>query len=347
MREDRLANLQVSAYSIGVMADVLERAGIDPAPAYVSARLDPLEPIPASGIISARSEVAFQRAFNALTPGRADLWAEVGRRHRLPAYGLYGLTLATSPTLRRWVATAGMARDLCFSFTDYRPVETCGELHGLEFWLDAVPLEIRQMTLFRDLGALSAVLEDLWRGPTDMFTIELPVSPEEGRIIASTLPFEIRFDRPRTLLTWPAKMSDIELPYGSKSMHQLYFDQCMALLNKIPGNELEARVMHVIMLNPGDHNTVNAVARRLHMSSRTLQRRLLQEGLTFRTILDRARSEVARECLRETSASITRISEKLGYADRASFDTAFARWTGRSPRKFREQMKAEGVIVAA
>ena len=346
MRQERLATLQVSAFSIGVMADVLVRAGLDPTPAFREAELDPATGIPSNAVVSARSEAAFQRAFNRMTPGRADLWADVGRRHRLPAYGLYGLTMATSPTLRHWVATAALARDLCFSFAEYRPLEIGGELRGLEFWLEAVPQELREMTLYRDLGALSAVLEDMWRDRTDQFTIELPLSADQGQIISQTLPFQIHFDRPRTLLMWPANLSDVELPYGSRSTHRLYFDQCMELLKKVPGNELEARVMHVIMLSPSNHNTVDAVARRLHMSGRTLQRRLLDEGLTFRTILDRARSEVARKCLCETATSITRISEKLGYADRASFDTAFGRWTGRSPRKFREQMKAQGVSVA-
>jgi hypothetical protein len=113
MREDRLAALQVSAFSIGVMSDVLERAGIDPSPAFAQAGLNPDNPLPGNGVVSARSEAAFQRAFAALTPARRDLWAEVGRRHRLPAYGLYGLTLITSPTLRHWVETAGLASMPC------------------------------------------------------------------------------------------------------------------------------------------------------------------------------------------------------------------------------------------
>ena len=89
MREDRLSALQVSAFGVGVMADVLEDAGIGSSQAFAAAGLNPEMPIPENGVISARSEVAFERAFNTLTPGRRDLWIEVGRRHRLVSYGLF------------------------------------------------------------------------------------------------------------------------------------------------------------------------------------------------------------------------------------------------------------------
>ena len=346
MREDRLASLEVSAISIGVMADVLERAGIDPGPAFVQAGLDPARPLPASGIVSARCEAAFQRSFNALTPGRRDLWADVGRRLRLPTYGLYGLTLMTSPTLRHWVNAAGLAQHLCISFADYRPVARSGELCGIEFSLEAVPADIREMTLFRDLGALSAVLDDLWRGSRKAFRIEVAATPADGEIIRRTFPFKVRFECPKTILSWPAALSDAELPYGSRRAHACYLDQCLALLRKIPGNEIEGRITHIIMLNPRAHNNIAAVAQRLNVSVRTLQRRLGEERLTFRAILDQTQAELAKEKLRETSLSIAQISDQLGYADRASFDVAFGRWASCSPRRYREEARESRTVIA-
>ena len=203
------------------------------------------------------------------------------------------------------------------------------------------------MTLFRDLGTLNAVLEDLWCGSSKAFCIELAASAVEGEIIERMFPFNVKFDCPRTVLTWPAALSDAELAYGSPKTHQCYLGQCLELLRKLPGTELEARIAHVILLNPRVHNTVPAVARRLNLSVRTLQRRLHDEGLTFRAILDRTQSEIAKRWLRETSLSVAQVSEKLGYADRASFDLAFTRWSGRSPRRFREEVRAEGVVMAA
>ena len=216
MREDRLSALQVSAFGVGVMADVLEDAGIGSSQAFAAAGLNPEMPIPENGVISARSEVAFERAFNTLTPGRRDLWIEVGRRHRLVSYGLFGLTLSTSPTLRHWANAAGLARDLCYSFADYRPVERNGELCGIEFGIEAAPPDIREMTLFRDLGALSAVLDDLWRGPAKPFTMEVAASPAEGQIVARLLPFRVQFDCPKTILIWPPSLTDAPLPFGSR-----------------------------------------------------------------------------------------------------------------------------------
>jgi AraC-like DNA-binding protein len=202
------------------------------------------------------------------------------------------------------------------------------------------------MTLFRDLGALSAVLEDLWRGPRRAFSIELSASAIDGEIIRKTFPFKIKFDCPRTVLTWPAALSDIELPFGSRRVHACYLEQCRLLQRKIPANELEGRIAHAIMTNPRVHRTIGTVARRLNLSARTEQRRLGDEGLTFRKILDQVQAEMAKKKLVETTLSIAQIADQLGYADRASFDVAFARWTESSPHRFREQERAAGTVVA-
>jgi AraC-like DNA-binding protein len=89
-------------------------------------------------------------------------------------------------------------------------------------------------------------------------------------------------------------------------------------------------------MQPSVHNSIDMVARRLNMSVRTLQRRLNDDGLTFRGVLTSAQSDIAKSYLRETSLSIAQIAAQLGYADRTSFDLAFSNWTGSSPRRFRD-----------
>ena len=336
MREELLASLQVPAFTIGVMSDVLERANIDPRPALEILDLDSTTRLPPTGSVSARAELAFERAFLALTPGRADLWAEVGRRHRLPAYGTFGIALSTAPNLREWVKISGKTQDLCFTFTDYRPAERGGKLCGIEFCLAAVPDDLREMTLYRDLGALSACLEEVWRGPMSGFFLEVSASAPEKKVIQHLFRFPVRFDSACTTLNCPSGMTDDPLPYGNRYLHDHYVRQCTAVLDDIAGRDLVSTAIRVMMLQPAKHGTVEAVARRLNMSVRTLQRRLNENSVTFRSLLMRAHVEVAKSHLRRPSLSIAQIAAELGYADRASFDLAFSRWTGLSPRKFRD-----------
>jgi len=336
MREDNLSTLQIPAFSIGVMADVLRRAGIDPTPAFEKADLRLDAPLPSSGFVSAKAEVAFERAFHELTTGRRDLWAEVGRRHCLAAYGLFGLATITSPTLRHFVENSVKARDFCITFCEFWPVERAGELCGIEVILDAVPDDLREMSLFRELGAMMTTFDNLWRGSTRGFCLELNIAREEGRFMHEFTPFTLRFDRPRTTLTWPAEVTDTPLPYGNEFLHGYYVDRCNALFNQVPGADLTARITRAITMQPAINNSIDIIARRLNMSVRTLQRRLSEDGLTFRSVLTRAQADIARSYLRETSLSIAQIAAQLGYADRTSFDLAFSNWTGASPRKFRD-----------
>jgi AraC-like DNA-binding protein len=77
------------------------------------------------------------------------------------------------------------------------------------------------------------------------------------------------------------------------------------------------------------------LARAMRMSTRTLQRRLEQEGTRFTDTLDRARLEVARGLLADPAVSLTEVAYRLGFADLATFSRAFKRWTGMPPGQWR------------
>jgi len=73
------------------------------------------------------------------------------------------------------------------------------------------------------------------------------------------------------------------------------------------------------------------VASKLAISTRTLQRRLYQEGTTFQKVLDELREELANHFLSATDYSSTEISFLLGYEEPNSFFRAFRAWTGQTP----------------
>jgi AraC-like DNA-binding protein len=82
-----------------------------------------------------------------------------------------------------------------------------------------------------------------------------------------------------------------------------------------------------------------SVAASMKLSARTLQRRLTERGLTFaewRAELLRRRAE---ELLADDSRTIEAIADELGYASRASFERAYARWHGRTPAAVRSARK--------
>lgn len=77
------------------------------------------------------------------------------------------------------------------------------------------------------------------------------------------------------------------------------------------------------------------VARDLGMSERTLQRRITDEGATFRALLIEARQELGRRLLSDSSMGIDEVAFLLGYQDTSSFYRGFREWEGMTPNRWR------------
>ncbi len=86
----------------------------------------------------------------------------------------------------------------------------------------------------------------------------------------------------------------------------------------------------------GHRPTTDDVARELHMSSRTLQRRLQESGSSFQRVLDEARHQMARYYLRNSVLELNEAAYLLGYEDANSFARAFRGWEGVPPSHWRE-----------
>jgi AraC-like DNA-binding protein len=87
----------------------------------------------------------------------------------------------------------------------------------------------------------------------------------------------------------------------------------------------------------GGAPSLAAVARRLAMSRRSLQRRLGEEGTRFRIVLEELRRELAREHLQAREAAISEIAWLTGFSEVSAFTRAVRRWFGRSPAQLRRE----------
>jgi len=82
------------------------------------------------------------------------------------------------------------------------------------------------------------------------------------------------------------------------------------------------------------------VARALHLSPRTLHRRLDEEGSSFQAIKDALRRDLAINRLAKTEQPLSRIAADLGFADPSAFYRAFVSWTGMAPAHYRRRLKS-------
>ncbi len=73
----------------------------------------------------------------------------------------------------------------------------------------------------------------------------------------------------------------------------------------------------------------------LNMSERTLKRRLQDEQVSYRELLDESLYQRARDLLDQPRLSVSEIAWRLGYNDVSNFSRAFKRWAGETPRQYR------------
>lgn len=93
----------------------------------------------------------------------------------------------------------------------------------------------------------------------------------------------------------------------------------------------------------GRRPTIEDIADALHVSHRTLQRRLQDEGYSFQRVLEEARHQLARHYLNNSVLELNEAAYLLGYEDSNSFVRAFRTWEGVPPARWREMQRAQAV----
>lgn len=86
---------------------------------------------------------------------------------------------------------------------------------------------------------------------------------------------------------------------------------------------------------PSTFPNIGAMADSLSMHPKSLQRKLVAQGTSYRQLLAEVRQQLAITYLTKTRLSIDQIASRLGYSDATNFRHAFSRWTGRTPSSYR------------
>jgi AraC-like DNA-binding protein len=148
----------------------------------------------------------------------------------------------------------------------------------------------------------------------------------------------IEFEAEENSLFVPRLWMDLPLPMANPDLARQNDLVVLQYLARFDGARLAEKVRSelVARLPAGEPSRVE-VAAALHLSEKTLQRRLHDEDTSFQKVLDEVRRDLAQQYLRENAASVCEITFRLGFSDQSSFTRAFRRWTGVTPGEFRAQ----------
>jgi AraC-like DNA-binding protein len=151
----------------------------------------------------------------------------------------------------------------------------------------------------------------------------------------------VTFDCEHNQLFLPAQVLDTPVRTANRPQYVVFQQQCEEMLRGLySAEETTAAVRQLLIQSAGDFLDIAQVAERLHVSERTLRRRLDAESTSFRTVFDEIRDLLAREYLSKTELTIADIAHLLDYGETVSFRRAFSRWNGVTPGTYRQQKMA-------
>ncbi|MEZ4324779.1 MAG: helix-turn-helix domain-containing protein [Polyangiales bacterium] len=164
-------------------------------------------------------------------------------------------------------------------------------------------------------------------------------APSEPSELFARVPLPMVFEAEANAVVVPWGDLHAENPRADARLRGLLLTQAARQVSELPPLEvgLVERVRHELARRLRDGvPSAEDVAHALHLSPRTLRRRLEAEGATFSDVLDGLRRDEARRLVTETALSFDAISCALGFAQTASFHRAFRRWTGTTASAARE-----------
>lgn len=120
-----------------------------------------------------------------------------------------------------------------------------------------------------------------------------------------------------------------------------HFSRQVELIRENSVDGLIARINAALLRQLGsDRCTLEGIADEFHMHPRTLNRRLLDAGTSFRELHRQIRHRMACQLLSETRSSIMTIATLLGYSGTTAFNRAFSEWEGTPPASWRKSLVA-------
>jgi AraC-like DNA-binding protein len=206
---------------------------------------------------------------------------------------------------------------------DYVDVDRDSDRHQVEFWLVTLVRICRRVTEGR-LAPSRLKMRHFRNG-----------TPAEFRAFFGS---DVEFGADADAISFAAPLASLPVVGRDEHLNELLRRYAEEALAHKPRERptVRSKVEEVLpRLLPHGKATAAEVARRLGLSTRTLSRKLGEEGTSFAEILDQLRAVLAKRYLDDETLHVSGIAWLLGYREVSSLTHAFKRWTGMTPRRFR------------
>lgn len=141
----------------------------------------------------------------------------------------------------------------------------------------------------------------------------------------------LSFNQEKAGVKFDKSLLNLELLQPDSYINEVMMKEAKELSSKLTEPLSEQIASLLLMKLPLGEFEQKQLAQTLSMSERTLRRRLQDEGVNFKSLLEKVRRDKANYYLTETSLSLWDIATQLGYKQLTTFNAAYKRWTGKTP----------------
>ncbi|MEO8837832.1 MAG: AraC family transcriptional regulator ligand-binding domain-containing protein, partial [Herbaspirillum sp.] len=298
-------------YKVVLLLDILQEEGIAAAAVLAGSGLDLQQVSNPATRISVRQLLTVFGNAQRLSSDPA-LALRAGKRVHITHFGLYGYALLSSATPRDAIEFALRYRPLTAPLIGL----AFDESNGQAGWIfsDILGLgtnsELFRFALEFQLGAQLSLHGDILGAAAQPCAIHLVYpAPIHAASYLTLLGCPARFEQARNELRFDGDWLQHKLTYANPITAALVRETCDQLLAELrSASGLASQVFSMLMQGPGHFPDIENIAERLHLTARTLRRKLQTQGVSYQTILTDVRRQLAIGYLRKTHMNIEDIA---------------------------------------
>ena len=314
----------------------LEQRDIDPAPLFRGRRLTP-QALMCGGDIPLEDFLHILREGHRLAP-ESKLGFMLGRNTHPFAMGPLGAGISVAPSLREGLQLMESFTRLHASYID---IEAHSSPEGMSVFI-SYRQDTGDMEQFHTQTAMMLLQQyvetTIGQALADAsYYLAFP-TPDNQQDYREAIHGDVHFGARANRLEIPRRWLDLPSPYFHNDMWQQAQQSLSRMLaehGKTENNTFTRHIRALLQSLEPPLPDLDEIAGRLHVSQRTLNRRLQTEGTSYRQLKSAALINWAKIYLSQTNDSVESIAATLGYQDAANFRRAFRKQVHCSPHEFR------------
>jgi len=275
--------------------------------------------------------------------------ARLGSQLNIAAHGPLGFAALSAPSL-------GEALEVMATLSASRNTAISAQVHATDTYY---ALHVADLTGEPDfsiwlvetvLKVLEALISAILGHPVGKNVIVsfAHAAPRDAAHLIAGYDARVEFDAACNSIAVPLAWRHLPSPLHDESVYRANVIKCremiaareqvgsvaLAVHNRLC-NHFDAQMLYAGQPRPPP--TLEQVADAMHLTPRTLIRRLQREQTAYKEVLQKLRRDYAERLLQDARLNVAEVAEILGYREAANFSRAFRRWHGTTPAAWRRR----------